>query len=181
MDRMVPEPRTFRELVEADLRRAARLIIRVQDEVDPQFRIATPEGDYSIAVTLPREARERTMMMRRVSAFMAWKKAVGFILASELQVPDCVYALGVMRQEVHACLARITRTSKPWTAANFGKVEWMDRSLIGQEMIDLLPRSALGDAGRAMSKTEIAMLERWFGTEGIYPAVHIETGEVRGV
>ena len=46
MDRMVPEPRTFKELVEADLRRAARLIIKVQDEVDPQFRIATPEGDY---------------------------------------------------------------------------------------------------------------------------------------
>jgi hypothetical protein len=181
MDRMVPEPRTFKELVEADLRRASRLIIKVQDEVDPQFRIATPEGDYHLAVTLPRDPRERMMMLRRVSAFMAWKKALGFVLASELHVPDCVYALGVMREEVVACLARITRTPKPWTAANFGKVEWMDRSLIGQEMIDLLPRSALGDAGRAMSKTEIAMLEKWFGTEGTYPAVHIETGEVRGV
>jgi hypothetical protein len=29
-------------------------------------------------------------MLRRVSAFMAWKNAMGFILASELQVPDCV-------------------------------------------------------------------------------------------
>jgi hypothetical protein len=178
---MVPEPRTFKELVEADLRRAARLIIKVQDEIDPQFRIATPEGDYSIAVTLPGEPRERMLIMRRVTAFMAWKKASGFILASELLVPDCVYALGVMRDEVVACLARIIRTPKPWTAANFGEVEWMDRSLVGQEMIDLLPRSALGDAGRAMSKTEIAMLEKWFGKEGIYPAVHIETNEVRGV
>ena len=43
----------------------------------------------------PREARERMMMLRRISAFMAWKKALGFILSSELQVPDCVYALGV--------------------------------------------------------------------------------------
>jgi hypothetical protein len=91
MDRMVPEPRTFNELVEADLRRAARLIIKVQDEIDPQFRFATPEGDYWIAVTLPRETHERMMMLRRVSAFMAWKKALGFILASELQVPDCLY------------------------------------------------------------------------------------------
>ena len=180
MDRMVPEPRTFKELVEADLRRAARLIIKVQDEVDPQFRIATPEGDYHLAVTLPRETRERMMMLRRVSAFMAWKKALGFILASELHVPDCVYALGVMRQEVYGCLARIRRSPKPWTAVNFGKVEWIARSQIGQEWIDLLPRSALGDAGRVMSKTEIAMLEKWFGTEGIYPALHIETGEVRG-
>ena len=181
MDRMVPEPRTFKELVEADLRRAARLIIKVQDEVDPQFRIATPEGDYAIAVTLSRDPRERMMMLRRVSAFMGWKSAMGFILASELQVPDCVYALGVMRHEVHACLARITRTPKPWAVGNFGKVEWIERSLIGREMIDLLPRSALGDAGRAMSKTEIAMLEKWFGKEGIYPAVHLETGEVKGV
>jgi hypothetical protein len=181
MDRMVPEPRTFKELIEADLRRAARLIIRVQDEIDPQFRIATPEGDYHLALTVPREPRERTMMMRRVSAFMAWKRALGFILASELLVPDCVYALGVMGDEVLACMARIVRTPRPWTAKNFGAIEWIDRSLIGQEMIDLLPRSALGDAGRAMSKTEIAMLEKWFGKEGIYPAVHIETREVRGV
>ena len=163
------------------LRRAARLIIKVQDEIDPQFRIATSEGDYWLAVTLPREPRERMMMLRRVSAFMAWKKALAFILASELQVPDCVYALGVMGHEVHACLARAARTPKPWTAANFGTVEWLNRAAIGQEMIDLLPQSALGDAGRAMSKTEMAMLEKWFGKEGIYPAVHIETGEVRGV
>ena len=181
MDHMVPEPRTFMELVEADMRRAARLIIKVQDEVDPQFRIATPEGDYAIAVTLSREPRGRTMMLRRVSAYMAWKKALGFILASELRVPDCVYALGVMRDEVVGCMARIVRTPKPWTAANFGAVEWIDRSLIGQEMIDLLPRSALGDAGRAMSQTELTMLEKWFGRDGIYPAVHIETGEIRGV
>ena len=58
----------------------------------------------------------------------------------------------------------------------------MDRSLIGQEMIDLLPRSALGDAARAMSKTEIAMLERWFGRRRrLSFQLHIETGEVRGV
>src|SRR5438874_12073838 len=102
MDRMIPEPRTFKELVEADLRRAARLIIKVQDEIDPQFRITTPEGDYHLAVTLSRDPRERMMMLRRVSAFMAWKKAFGFILASELLLPDCVYALGVMREVVQA-------------------------------------------------------------------------------
>jgi hypothetical protein len=96
-------------------------------------------------------------------------------------VPDCVYALGVWRDQVHACLARITRTPNPWTARNFGKVEWMAREQIGQEMIDLLPRSAVGDAGWVMTKIEIAMLEKWFGKDGIYPAVHIETGEVRGV
>ena len=51
MDRLPHDPRNLRELVEADLRRALRIIIKIQDEIDPQFRIATPEGDYWIAVT----------------------------------------------------------------------------------------------------------------------------------
>ena len=53
MERLPREPQNLRELVEADLRRAARLIIKIQVEIDPQVRIATPEGDYSIGVTLP--------------------------------------------------------------------------------------------------------------------------------
>jgi hypothetical protein len=32
---------------------AARLIIKVQDEIHPQFCFSTPEGDYHLAVTLP--------------------------------------------------------------------------------------------------------------------------------
>jgi hypothetical protein len=52
MERL-PHLESFRDFVEADLRRAARLIIKVQDELDPQIRIATPEGDFHVAVTLP--------------------------------------------------------------------------------------------------------------------------------
>src|SRR5262249_30639352 len=44
LDPLPYEPKTLREFVEADLRRAARLIIKVQDEIDPQFRFSTPEG-----------------------------------------------------------------------------------------------------------------------------------------
>ena len=66
-DRSVPA--TFRDMVFADRRRAARLIVNVQDEIDPQFRIATPEGDYWLAVTLPRETRERFAVLKRVSLF----------------------------------------------------------------------------------------------------------------
>jgi hypothetical protein len=63
MDRL-PEPlTTFRESVEADLRRAARLIIKVQDEIDPQFRFSTQDGDYSLVVTLLSE--ETTMLQKR--------------------------------------------------------------------------------------------------------------------
>lgn len=137
MDRL-PEPLvSFCEFVEADLRRAARLIIQHQCEIDPQIRIATPDGDYHLAVTLPTDDGERRRLMLRISTFMAWKRAASFIWASELVEPDAVYALGVSRREVHGCLARIRRAPLPWTAASFGEVEWLDRRLIGDDMIDL--------------------------------------------
>lgn len=175
MDRM-PEPlTTFKDFVEADLRRAARLIVRVQGEIDPQFRLSTPEGDYWIAITLPDDAHERTMMMRRVSTFMAWKQVFGFTLASELEEPDCVSCIGMTHQVVYACLSLITRHPQPLTKKNFSPIEWCDRTQIGSELLELLPRGS-----RSMDEKEIRMLEKWFGTNGKFPAVHIPTGEVRG-
>lgn len=47
------EPRAFRDVVEADLRRAGRLIVREQDELDPQVRAGTPSGYWALAVTRP--------------------------------------------------------------------------------------------------------------------------------
>lgn len=38
MDALAVAPKTFKEVVESDLRRAARLVIKVQDEIDPQLR-----------------------------------------------------------------------------------------------------------------------------------------------
>lgn len=150
--------------------------MKVQDEIDPQFRFSTPEGDYHLAVTLSTDDYERRAMLKRVSAFMAWKQARSFSLASELMQPDCVYCLGVSGTEVHACLARITRHPRPWTTANFGPIEWIDRSQIGHEMIDLLSQGP-----RAMTPKETATLHKWFGPEGKLPAVHLPTGELRGV
>jgi hypothetical protein len=162
------DPRNVRELVLADLLRAQRLIVRIQDEIDPQFRFATPEGDYHIAVTLPSDDRERRQMLRRIATFMAWKQAVGFTLASELHQPDCVYCLGVTHKELRVCFSRIRREPRPWTEESFGPVEWGDRSQVGQELIDLLPTGA-----REISAAEIAMLDKWFGPEGRFPAVRI--------
>jgi hypothetical protein len=176
MDQLEHEAKTLREFVEADLRRAARLMIKVQDEIDPQFRFSTPEGDYHLVVTPPADGYERRSMLRRVSAFMAWKQALGFTLASELIQPDAVYCVGVTAKEVCACLARIARQPCPWSKASFGPIEWMDRAQVGDEVIDLLPRSP-----RPMTPTETAMLHKWFGPKGRFPAVHLPTGELRGV
>lgn len=169
-------PRTLKEVVEADLRRGARLIIKVQDEIDPQFRIATPEGDYWIAVTLPADDYGRRTVLRVLSTFMVWKRAQGFTLASELIEPDGIYCVGVSPAERHACLARVRREPRPWTAASFGPVEWLPVSSIDPVISGLLPAGP-----RPVTPKEVAACNTWFGTEGKFPAVDIATGEVRGV
>lgn len=176
VDPLPYEPRTFRDLVDADLRRAARLLIKVQDEIDPQFRIATPEGDYWLAVILPGEAGERNAMLRWIGTFLAWKQATAFTLASELVDPDCVYCVGIAGRERHACLARIRRHPKPWTPANFETIEWLPDA-----SIDPAIAAMLLDCPRSMTPKEVAAAEQWFGKDGRFPAVHIATGELRGL
>ena len=108
MDHLLQEPKSFREMVEADLRRAGRLIVKVQDEIDPQWRIATPSGDWWLATTLSGDDHGRRSILRALSTFMAWKQAVAFTLASELLEPDCVYCCGVSGSERWAALALLS-------------------------------------------------------------------------
>ncbi len=176
MDRLPRDPQSFREIVEADLRRGARLIIAVQDEIDPQVRIATPEGDYSIAVTLPGDDYGRGVVLRVLSTFLVWKQALAFVWTSELVEPDCVYAVGISKGERHACLSRIRRSPKPWTAGNFGPVEWLPASSIDPAMVAMFPAGP-----RALTPKDVAACESWFGANGRYPAVHVPTGEIRGL
>jgi len=89
-------PQTLLELVRADLERAQRLIRKVHPEpIDPQFRIASPEGDWWIGITLTENMRERARRLALVSDFMAWKLSPGFILASELHEPDAALSIGL--------------------------------------------------------------------------------------
>ena len=173
---MPQDPTNFRELVEADLRRAARLVIKVQDEIDPQFRIACPDGDYALAVTLPADPRERSAMLRRVGTLLAWKQATAFTLACETYEPDAVYCVGISANERHACIARIRRHPKPWTKANFSAVEWLPEASIDPVVAALLPNGP-----RPLTPKEVAAANKWFGTQGTFPAVHIATGELRGL
>lgn len=176
MELLPSPPTTFKEIVEADLRRGARLIIKVQDEIDPQFRIATPEGDYWIAATLPADDYGRRTVLRALSTFMVWKQAQAFTLASELYEPDCIYSVGVSPAERHACLARVRREPRPWTAASFGAVQWLPTSSIDPVIAGLLPVGP-----RPLTPKDVAACNSWFGSEGKFPAVHIASDEVRGV
>ena len=170
------EPRTFRELVEADLRRAARLVIKAQNDIGWQLRMATPHGDYHLAVTMPRDADDHQAMRQRIQTFMQWKQAAAFCLAIKTCEPDGVYAVGFSKSEHVCCVAWMRREPKPWTAANFGAVEWLRDASFDVNLAMLLPL-----VPRAMTPKEIAGLEVWFGVTGRFPAVHVASGEVKGL
>jgi hypothetical protein len=176
MDRLPQDPRNFREIVEADLWRAARLVLKVQSEIKSQFHIVTPTGDWRLAVPvpLPGDNRERTQMLRRIATFMAWKQAVRLVMVCELTEPDCVVAVGVSHKELHVCISPIRRVPRPWTAASFGAVEWLSHDQIGLDITGLLPKG-----NRMITTTEITMLDKWFGAHGTFPAIHIASEEVR--
>ena len=176
MEPLPHTPRTFHELIEADLRSAARMIIKIQDEIDWHFRMATRKGDYAIAVTMPNDDHERRAMLERVATFMAWKQVLGFTLAVETYEPDAVYCVGISAGERASCMARIRREPRPWTAANFSSVEWLPEASIDPVIAALLPAGS-----RAMTPKEIAALQQWFGVDGKFPAVHVPSGEVRGL
>lgn len=156
MEPLPDPPPTFRDSVEVDLRRGARLIIKHQDEIDWNLRLATPEGDYHLAVTMPSNEADRKSMLRRLETFMQWKQVMAFCLVVEVHEPDSVYAAGFSKTERIHCLSRITRTPKPWTAANFGPVEWLPEAAIDLAVAALLPVVA-----RAMIPKEIAALQKW--------------------
>jgi hypothetical protein len=163
-ERYLPHaPRTFRELILADLLRAQRLILRIQDQIDPQFRIASPEGDWWIAMTLSSDIEERHEQMQMVSRFMRWKLAPAFTVASELQVPDAVYCFGATHREWHAVVARIVRDP-----IKFAAEEWLTREQVGDEYMRLLPKGS-----STLDARELAELNEWFGPAGKFPAVKI--------
>jgi hypothetical protein len=155
---------TFKDLVLADLRRAQRLIERVRDEIDPQFRIASPEGDYWIAMTLGDDPTERTRRMALLSDFIALKCSPAFVLATEITEPDAVVAIGASHAERWAVLSHIYR-GKP---LRFGADEWLDEGAVGDELWSLLPRGT-----RQLNQERIVEIEALFGDSGQFPALRI--------
>jgi hypothetical protein len=173
MERLSNDPQTFRDLIEADLRRAAALVVKRQAAIEPQVRIDTPQGGFRIAVAFPPENYGRFTVLRLLTLFMTWKQAVSFTFASQLTTPDAVVCIGVSQGERHACLARISRERLPLTAASFGAAEWLPDSSIDPTLAGLLPSGA-----HAITAREMAALEKWFGPRGWFPAAPISGVEV---
>lgn len=156
-------PQKFRELVLADLRRACRIMRKIDDEIDPQFRVVTPEGDWGLVVTLPPPTGERVRYLSLVSDYMASKLAVGFTLAAELHAPSAMSCVGVARGETLLVIAPIVR--KP---LRFAQPVWLGAELVDDQIKGLLPRGA-----RELSSERLEELRRWFGENGRFPALSI--------
>lgn len=167
---MLANPKTFRDFVLADLYRGQRLVTKVHPSpIDPQFRIASPEGDWAIAITLPDDPKQRARALTLVSDFMALKQSPFFTIASELHEPDCVYAMGVSHKERHGCLSRIKRSP----TLDFGPVEWLSEESLGADIPALLPGGS-----RTFDAERLRILELFFGSRGKFPAVNIDTGKI---
>lgn len=146
----------MRGLIEDELRFSASIVL-AREEAVPRFRIEVPgEKGYMLFVPLPDDAGERTRRLELVAAFMAWKGANAFVMSSELQVPDALISVAVTRDEALGAARMVLR--KPLT---IGRVEWLSRSQIGDEIPAMLPSRQAIVSDRMM--TELA---RVFGPQG---------------
>jgi hypothetical protein len=162
-------PATLEELVRADLERAQNLIRRIHPApIDPQFRIATPEGDYWIGITLTENAKERGRRMALVSDFMAWKLSTGFILASELHEPDCVLSVGLTHNDYLAEFSLIDRNPMGLPGVRFSSPRRVLRENMDPEIFKLVPRGS-----RSITSARLKEFEVWFGAGGKFPAVKL--------
>ncbi|MEM7619998.1 MAG: hypothetical protein AAF228_05985 [Pseudomonadota bacterium] len=154
---------TFKDIVISDLERGKRLIQQVGDEIDPQIRIATPEGDFWIAMTLSGDLEQRAYEFRLLTEFMILKQALGFVMVSELQEPDAIISAGITHHEHHCALSMIQRDP-----LSFEPTMWLAQEQIDPQVIALLP-----EAGSAPDPALSKDVKAYFGKTGKFPAVPI--------
>lgn len=158
----------LRELVVADLQRAQRLMERSGGDLDPQFRIASPSGDWWIGITLSQDEAERVWQLKMVSQFMAWKLSPAFTQAVELAQPAALACVGCSHGETVGVVSRIARNP-----LRFSPPVAVSVAEIGDDVPALLPRGAM-----SISESEIVALRLYFGAAGAFPAVHIGSGRI---
>jgi hypothetical protein len=94
-------------------------------------------------------------------------------LAAETSLPHALSCALVTPDLVLAVLAPITSIHIPTTLGHFGPTTWLDPNLIDPALVALLPRTP-----RTLTPKAITGLQPWFGTRGLFPALHIATGRL---
>ena len=163
----------LRKIVLADLARGIRLMIEVQDELDPQFRFATPEGDFALALLLPDDKVGRKWMYERLRRFCAFKQVIAFTMTANIEEPEALVTLGVGMDGVLCCMSVIEGEKGYYDENSFGRAMWLPREAVGEDIMAVLPRGAM-----ALSENDLVELEEWFGKDGKFPAVHLPSGEI---
>lgn len=163
--------KSLRAFVLADLRRGMRLMLSVQDDIDPQFRIATPEGDIAVAVTFPDKIEGRDSLLGVLRRFCAWKQALAYTMTFNLAQPNALMTVGVSARDAVGCILRFAGEAGTLSEMSFEEPVWVSRDSIGDEFLSLLPERT-----SALSENDLRELESWFGVEGRFPAVHVATG-----
>lgn len=158
----------LRKIVLADLARGIRLMVHVQDEIDPQLRFATPEGDVALIIMLPDDDRGRAAMLGRLRRFCALKQAIAFTMTVNIEKPEAVMTIGVSRDGVLCCMSEIKGKKGFYTEEEFAHPVWLSREAVGQDITAILSWGPT-----ELSEAELTELEEWFGEDGRFPAVNL--------
>jgi hypothetical protein len=129
--------RALKDIVLNDLKRAQKLVRALAGAgggIEPQFRIATPEGDFWIAMPLSDDRDERPHQIGLIRKFMASKTSIAFTMAAEANEPDGVFCLGVTYREALCAISAIERSP-----LRFSPIKWPEPSQVSEELLSLLP------------------------------------------
>lgn len=160
----------FQKVVLAELERGIRLKLAAGTELDPQFRLATPEGDYAVAVTLPNDPAGRAEMFAYLADLFRWKQVGAFTMVAEAVSLRGVIASGVRYGET-ACAVAPLLAEDAVSPESYGAVSWFGAEAVGNDIISLLP------SGRAeMTADEVRKLEEMFGRKGRFPLEGVMRG-----
>ena len=97
--------------------RISRKIVARGMEVTPRFVVYSPIGTHTLMLPLPDEESERMAHFRLARLFMIWKAVSGFILSTELKIPDAITATLVTRDEVTGASQLLSRVSYKFCGA----------------------------------------------------------------
>ena len=156
----------MRRLVIDELTRAQQLADTVHPSpIKMQFRILSAEGHVRIGMSMCEEKVERAKQLKLISDYMAYRQCPAFVLASELDDPKGIIAVGVDHGFVLAAKLPRIGQGRPL----FGAMEWLSLDGIDCDIIGLLPRG-----WREMSHERLRELEEWFGPTGRCPAEDVD-------
>jgi hypothetical protein len=144
----------------------ARRIVEHGQELVPTWRIATPEGAFSILTRFEGDKPEqRDTALYFISRFMVWKIATSFVLSAETWLgaeatrpgDEALLSVGVSYHERLAVMQRVLRGD----AVGFSQPMWLAPHHVDDLYFAMLPN------GRSeITAEEDAELTRIFGKNG---------------